>query len=198
MTNVVRNNSIQSKLEILTGGSAGTMKVELYKGDAYVTSLDNNEAKLGYYLSCDGLRLHVVDSFTSCCFDNENVQKFELTTDQYEQRTDSVRNFLKQNQLGKYNEEEMEKMEAKRREQNENILKRAELCTIGSRCQVKNKLNYTSTVQESHLVYKCMQVTVTGNPTRRGTVKYNGPLDGKNGIFIGVQYDEPLGKNNGR
>lgn len=43
-----------------------------------------------------------------------------------------------------------------------------------------------------------MQVTVTGNPTRRGTVMYNGPLDGKNGIFIGVQYDEPLGKNNGR
>lgn len=44
----------------------------------------------------------------------------------------------------------------------------------------------------------CMQVIVEGNPIRRGTVMYNGPLEGKSGIFIGVQYDEPLGKNNGR
>ncbi|KAH8398583.1 hypothetical protein KR222_000506 [Zaprionus bogoriensis] len=166
---------LKSKLEILTGGNAVTMKVELYKGDHYLTSLDNNNAKLGFYASCDGLRLHVIDSFGSICFENENVEKFELTKDQYEQRSDSVRNYLKQNRLGKYNEEEMERMEAKRQSQNEEIQKRADLCVLGSRCQV----------------------TVPGNPTRRGTVMYNGPLDGKNGIYIGVQYDEPLGKNNG-
>lgn len=37
-----------------------------------------------------------------------------------------------------------------------------------------------------------------GNPVRRGTVRYNGQIEGKKGIFIGVEYDEPLGKNNGR
>lgn len=26
---------------------------------------------------------------------------------------------------------------------------------------------------------------------------YNGPLEGKTGTFIGVKYDEPLGKNDG-
>ncbi|XP_060660682.1 tubulin-folding cofactor B [Drosophila nasuta] len=167
---------LKSKLEILTGGCAGTMKVELYKGDNHVTSLTNNDAKLGFYINCDGLRLHVVDTFASFGYnDNETVEKFELTQDQYEQRTNSVRNFLKQNRLGKYNEEEMRQMEEKRREQAEEVQKRAELCIAGSRCQV----------------------TVPGNPTRRGTIKYNGELEGKTGIFIGVQYDEPLGKNNG-
>ncbi|EDW01875.1 tubulin-folding cofactor B [Drosophila grimshawi] len=166
---------LKTKLEILTGGSASTMKVELYKGDSLVTSFNNNDAKLGFYIDCDGMRLHVIDTFASFGFDNESVEKFELTKDQYEQRNDSVRNFLKQNRLGKYNEEEMQQMEAKRREHAEELLNRAELCTVGSRCEV----------------------TVPGNPTRRGTVMYNGPLEGKNGIFIGVQYDEPLGKNNG-
>lgn len=136
MTNAVWDNFLKSKLEILTGGNAGTMKIEVYKGDRHLTSLENDQAKLGFYLNCDGLRLHVVDSFTSCCFDNENIQKFELSNDQYEQRTDSVRNFLKRNQLGKYNEDEMAKMEAKRREQSNNIQQRAELCVVGSRCQV--------------------------------------------------------------
>lgn len=108
--------------------------------------------------------------------DMKNIKKFELTNDQYEQRSDSVRSFLKLNKLGKYNGDEMTKLDAKRREHTEIVKKRAELCVIGSRCQV----------------------TLADNPTRHGTVMYNGPIDGKNGIFIGIQYDEPLGKNNGR
>ncbi|KAH8258465.1 hypothetical protein KR038_011859 [Drosophila bunnanda] len=166
---------LKSKLEILTGGCAGTMKVEVYKGDACISTLDNNDALLGYYANSDGLRLHVIDSFASFCFDSAPVEKFELTKDQYEQRTDSVRNYLKQNRLGKYNEEEMQQAEEKRRLQAEEIQKRAELCVIGARCEV----------------------TVPGNPTRRGTIRYNGQLEGKNGHFIGIEYDEPLGKNNG-
>lgn len=167
---------LKNKLEIVTGGLASTMKVELYQGERYLTSLDNNEAKLGDYLTSDGIRLHVVDKFTNYCLDSKSTRKFELTNDQYDQRTDSVRNFLKQNQLGKYNGDEMSKLEAKRREHNENVKKRAELCVIGSRCQV----------------------TLAGKPTRRGTIMYNGPIEDKTGIFIGIKYDGPLGINNGR
>ncbi|XP_001360735.1 tubulin-folding cofactor B [Drosophila pseudoobscura] len=167
-------SALKSKLEILTGGSAGTMKVELYKGDKCLGTLDNNDAQLGYYASCDGLRLHVIDTFASFCFDAP-VEKFELSKDQYDKRSDSVRHYLKQNRLGKYNEEEMQQIEEKKRQQAEEVQKRAELCVVDKRCEV----------------------TVQGNPRRRGTIKYNGPLEGKSGIFIGIQYDEPLGKNNG-
>ncbi|KAH8402257.1 hypothetical protein KR009_010868 [Drosophila setifemur] len=166
---------LKSKLEILTGGCAGTMKVELYKGEKCISTLDNNDAQLGYYANSDGLRLHVIDSFATFSFDSASVEKFELSKDQYDKRSDSVRNYLKMNKMGKYNEEEMAQLEEKRKQQAEEMQKRADLCVVGERCEV----------------------TVPGNPKRRGTIRYNGQLEGKNSIFIGIQYDEPLGKNNG-
>ncbi|XP_037712624.1 tubulin-folding cofactor B [Drosophila subpulchrella] len=166
---------LKSKLEILTGGSAGTMKVQVFKGENCLATMDNNDAQLGYYVNCDGLRLHVIDSFATFSFDSASVEKFELSMDQYDQRTDSVRSYLKQNRMGKYNEEERQQAEEKKRQQAEEILKRAELCVLGGRCEV----------------------AVPGNPTRRGTIRYNGQLEGKTGHFIGIEYDEPLGKNNG-
>lgn len=120
------------------------MKVELYKGDTCLSTLDNNNAQLGYYANCDGLRLHVIDSFANFSFDNATVEKFELTKDQYDQRTNSVRNYLKQNKLGKYNEEEMAQAEEKRRQQAEEIQKRAELCIVDARCEVKDKSYFVS------------------------------------------------------
>lgn len=99
--------------------------------------MDNNDAQLGYYANSDGLRLHVVDSFATFSFDSAPVEKFELSKDQYEQRTDSVRNYLKMNRMGKYNDEEMQQAEEKKRLQAEEIQKRAELCVLGGRCEVK-------------------------------------------------------------
>ncbi|XP_068144736.1 tubulin-folding cofactor B [Drosophila tropicalis] len=168
-------SQLKNKLEILTGGSAATMRVELYEGKNRLATLDNDDAQIGFYINSDGLRLHVIDSFLTLSFDNNAVEKFELTNDQYEQRKDSVRYYLKQNRLGKFNEEEMRQMEEKRREHADELQRRAELCVVNARCEV----------------------SVPGNPRRRGTIKYNGSLDGKTGIFIGVEYDEPLGKNNG-
>lgn len=147
------------------------MQLELYSGSKLVCKIDNNHAMLGSYNIEDGMRIHVIDQIL---FD-QNVEKFELTTQQYDNRDDSVRSFLKRNKLGKYNEEEMKEIEKKREEAAQRELERAQKITIGSRCKV----------------------TTANQPTRLGTVMYNGDLEGKKGLFIGVKFDEPLGVNDG-
>jgi len=164
---------LKRKLEIITGGCADTMQLQLFNGSQLLTDIKDNAKPLGFYGPENGMRLHVIDDFLRIT--EESVEKFELTDNQYDTKRDTLRHFLKSNKLGKYNDEEMEKLEQKRLEQEQEEKRHAELCTIGSRCQV----------------------TVAGQPTRRGTIMYNGPLDGKKGTYIGVKYDEPLGKNNG-
>lgn len=147
------------------------MRLELYSGEKFIARLDSNDAPLGSYPIEDGMRIHVIDNIV---FD-QNVPKFELTQEQYEQKQESLRHFLKTNKLGKYNEEEMVKMEEQKKKQMEVEEKIIEEAKVGLRCKV----------------------TVKGKPTRLGTIKYNGALDGKKGAFIGVQFDEPLGSNDG-
>ncbi|XP_037808067.1 tubulin-folding cofactor B [Lucilia sericata] len=165
---------LKNKLQIITGGNAGTMVVELMKGDQLMTSLADDSMMLGALPIEPGMRFHVKDNF---CWDlsDEPVEKFVLAESEYDQKENTVRSFLKRNRMGKYNEEEQQREDAKRKEKEELEKQKAALCTVGSRCQV----------------------TVKGCPTRRGTIMYNGPLEGKSAIFIGVKYDEPLGKNDG-
>jgi tubulin-specific chaperone B len=147
------------------------MQLELYNGAKFLAKLDNDVQLLGAYPVDDGYRIHVLDNFV---FD-QNVEKFELTENQYESREDSLRNFLKKNRLGKYNEEEMQKIEEKRKAAEEEQAKKVAEITVGARCKVQ----------------------VKNNPSRIGTVMYNGELEGKKGVFIGVKFDEPLGVNDG-
>ncbi|CAD7091198.1 unnamed protein product [Hermetia illucens] len=163
---------LKNKLEILTGGCAATMQVELYNGDNLVCKLDNNDALVGSFPIEDGMRFHVIDNFQLF---TETVEKFDLTEEQYNQKEDSLRSFLKKNKLGKYNEEEMKKIEEKRREAAEEEARKAAECKVGLRCQVTTK----------------------NQPRRRGVIMFNGEVEGKKGVLIGVKFDEPLGVNDG-
>lgn len=148
------------------------MQLELYSGDKFLCKIEDNDAMLGSYPIEEGMRIHVLDNILF----EQNVEKFELTENQYENRDDSLRSFLKKNRLGKYNEEEMIEVEKNRREAAEREIEKANSILIGSRCKV----------------------TTSGRPTRLATVMYKGELEGKKGTFIGVKYDEPLGTNDGR
>lgn len=148
------------------------MQVELYNGDTLLAKLNDNDALLGSYPIEDFMRIHVIDNFDIF---NETVEKFDLTDEQYKAKQDTLRNFLKTNKLGKYDEEEMQKLELKKQLAAEEEKKRAEAATLGSRCEVIMK----------------------GQPRRVGTIMYNGELENKRGIFIGVKFDEPLGVNDG-
>lgn len=148
------------------------MQLELYSGNRLIGKLDDNERLLGLYAVEDGMRVHVIDNFQ---FTQENVPKFELSQEEYDKKTDSVRSFLRKNKLGKYNEEEMAKLEAERKRQEEEDRQKLDEMAIGARCRV----------------------TAKSQPVRLGTIMYKGPLDGKPGMFVGVKFDEPLGVNDG-
>lgn len=164
----------QGKLEIITGGSASTMQLQLLNGDKLITQLDNNEAELGSYPIENDMRIHVVDNFQSFISDS-SVEKFELTAKQYAQRRNTVRDYLKTNNLGKYNEEEMKAIEERKQQDQLEQEQKAESINIGDRCLVTAK-----------------------GPRRLGTVRYKGSFHVKPGLFVGVEFDEPLGLHNGR
>ncbi|KAJ8920502.1 hypothetical protein NQ315_005371 [Exocentrus adspersus] len=164
---------LKAKLELMTGGNCNTMQVEAYtKDNQLLCKLDDNNALLGSYPLDNGMRLHVIDQFQIRNeLDLGNEPKFELTDEEYAKKSDSVRAFLLKNKLGKYNEENQVKKDLLEAEEK----KLAEATVIGARCKV----------------------TVQNAPSRLGTVMYSGPVEGLSGYWIGVKYDEPLGKNDG-
>ncbi|XP_029671556.1 tubulin-folding cofactor B [Formica exsecta] len=169
-------DEFKGKLELLTGGNPATMTIEVYdKNDKLICKLEEGQRLLGSYPIDDGMRIHVIDNFSCTTEDLNRVEKFEISEEEYAKKTDTVKAFLEKNKLGKYNEEEMKKkMEEKKREE-EAEERSASLCKVGDRCEV----------------------SVPNLPRRRATILYVGKTEFKEGWWIGVRYDEPLGKNDG-
>lgn len=163
-------------MEIITGGCADTMQLQLFMGEKLVTHMNyGDDAILEAYQIQDNMRIHVVDSFQNLLLsENTNVEKFELTEKQYDQKRNTVRDYLKQNKLGKFNAEEMKELEERKKQEELEQTEKAKLINIGDRCMVTAK-----------------------GPRRLGTVRYVGPFKLKPGIFIGVEFDEPLGIHDG-
>ena len=107
-------------------------------------------------IEAQGFRLHVTgDEQRVNELENANVEKFELTKDDYSKRTGTVQDFLKKNKMGKYNPEEMKKLEEDKIAQDKEETELASKIKVDDRCEVK----------------------VPGNPTRLGTVKYVGEVN---------------------
>uniref|UniRef100_A0A131XIM6 Putative tubulin-specific chaperone b n=1 Tax=Hyalomma excavatum TaxID=257692 RepID=A0A131XIM6_9ACAR len=179
VTNTIRE--VKQKLELLTGASANSMRLELRDSEdvKVIKVLTNDDnLRLDAYPICDGLVLHVSDPLlnTDEFKDISKVQKVELSEEAYNRRNNTARAFLQKNGLGRFNEDAQERArrleEEKARKQKE-ILK---VIHVGNRCQV---------------------VGIPGQPRRRGTVAYVGEVDFKPGVWVGVHYDLPLGKNDG-
>lgn len=160
---------------MITGGCAGTMQLHLYKGDKLIAQFTDDDAELASYPIQNDMRIHVIDNIQNDIFGDGTVEKFELSEKQYDQKRNTVRDYLKTNKLGKYNEAEMKAIEEQKKQDELEQQKRAESINIGDRCLVTAK-----------------------GPRRIGTVRYKGTFHAKPGIFIGVEFDEPLGIHNGR
>ncbi|XP_028822345.1 tubulin-folding cofactor B-like, partial [Denticeps clupeoides] len=149
----------KSKLEIVVGVPASCMRLQLFSAlDKLLLDLDDDEALLGSYPVDDDCRIHVIDrsgTQTGEFTDLSRVEKYEISEEAYEKRTDSVRSLLKQKRAGRFNEEEAVKREEKLAEKEEKEKAAAAAISTGSRCKVE----------------------VPGNPTKIGTVMYVGTPD---------------------
>ncbi|XP_057271149.1 tubulin-folding cofactor B-like, partial [Pezoporus wallicus] len=89
---------------------------------------------------------------------------------------ESLRSFLRQRQWGRYDAEAARRRAQEQRQRREQDAAVALALPLGSRCLVR----------------------VPGQPCRRGTIMYVGQTDFKPGHWVGVRYDEPMGKHDGR
>ncbi|CAG2168061.1 unnamed protein product [Oppiella nova] len=169
-------SDLKAKLELITGASNETMDLQLLDTNhELVTKLDDNGRRLESYLSDNQskVNIHVMDTNTRVgeFEDLSGVEKFELPQEDYQKRSDSVLAFKMANKLGRFGQTGQT---AGAGDQSGDGLLECDI-NVGQRCEV----------------------CVKGAAKRRATVEFVGNTHFKTGIWIGVKYDEPLGKNDG-
>lgn len=156
------------------------MKLTLKNESGEVVDADMADDKpLGYYQCKSGFTIHVVDAQLAATREQQNfsdvskVEKFEISETEYAKRSDNARDFR-----AKCIAQQREKMIA------EGIAPPTEL----------RPESYKDAAEKMHVGDRCK--VYPGD--RLGTVKFVGPIAGlKMGYWIGVHYDEPVGKNDG-
>jgi len=184
-------DKVKNKLQTHCGTNATAMQLSLkdYDGNM-VAHLNEGARMLGYYSPEDGYTIHVVDldpnsaSANGWLEDVSKVEKYVMSDEDYDKREGSIRKW-KQENLARDPTWTVEKAMAEKRgveyippkakiDDEEFMAEEAKGIEVGMRCEVTPG-------------------------AKRGEVKFVGknvegfPL----GWWIGVQFDEPVGKNDG-
>ncbi|KAH9851860.1 CAP Gly-rich domain-containing protein [Lenzites betulinus] len=165
---------LKNKLELITGIPVQNQEISVLASRDAAESLGvlaDDSKPLGYYGIQDWqvLKVHDLDpstSFTGQLTDTSQVDKFELSKEEYAQRQDTVLAYKQRNRIGRFADKPAEEpVEAKPVD-----------ISVGARCEVE------STEDDFR---------------KRGTVRFVGPTEFAKGTWIGIEYDEPIGKNDG-
>ncbi|KXZ44461.1 hypothetical protein GPECTOR_67g301 [Gonium pectorale] len=182
--------SVKVKLSFHCGTSPSAMLLTLLdESGAAVATLWEDTRKLGFYSPRDGYTLHITDSDPGSASaggwleDTSLVEKYRISDEAYDKREKTYRKW-KNEQLAKDPTWTLEKEMARRRgveytppapkvEDPDHMADLAAAISVGKRCSVD-----------------------PGD--RRGEVMFVGRVEGLPlGFWVGVRYDEPLGKNDG-
>eukprot|EP00121_Abeoforma_whisleri_P016651 Awhi_evm1s15270 len=147
------------------------MALELYNDKVKVASLNDNDSCLSDYEAIDDYVLHVTGEKLSDLQD-DSVEKYEMEDKDYDKIKGTVRDFKRNLQIGRFSPDADAQQELLEKQGEVE----AQKIKVGDRCEVRN---------------------VPGYPTRRGSVKFVGKTKFSQGFWVGVQYDEPMGKNDG-
>ncbi|VDO09613.1 unnamed protein product [Rodentolepis nana] len=198
-------SKFKENLVLITGCDNKTMKLELRDdNDKFITELTDESKTLQELGVKDGYHVRASDPNAKAgLYDdilNEEVEEFKLTDEEYAKRQDTILAWKRQNKLGRFKEtnpEELKAAEEAKKAQLAADAKKIESMKIGDRCEVQ----------------------VPKQPPKRGEIAFLGELDAfwaksqmedyglillplgetqfKEGIWVGVKYDEPVGKNDG-
>ncbi|KAG8995661.1 hypothetical protein FRB94_008886 [Tulasnella sp. JGI-2019a] len=169
---------LKRKLESVTGISPASQRLELCRSqdDLHVIgTLEDDSKAIGFYGVQDGMLIKVTDtnpaSIAGQFVDTSLVEKFEITPEEYAQKRGTVLEYKKQHKMGRF-APGLDKAPATSPPVPSQSL------IVGGRCEVTLE---------------------TGEGlNRRGTIRFVGPTKfGKGGDWVGVEYDEPVGKNDG-
>lgn len=137
----------------------------------------------------DGMAIKVLDTrpkeLIQTYTDETLVEKYVMDDDTYASRRDTVLAFKQRNKLGRFDpskDSSTDSDETSQQEEQQQLL--ADGYISGARCQV-DLLSGTNGGGGG------------GSNQRRGTVRFVGKTKFAQGSWIGVEYDEPVGKNDG-
>ncbi|GAA0150392.1 chaperone [Lithospermum erythrorhizon] len=167
--------AVKDKLWKKCGTCVDSMRLELYDDtDAKLADLSQDLRPFGFYSPHDGYRLHVIDldpsSVTSGGWleDTSLVDKYTISDEAFAKRDGTFRKFKE-----KWASQNPSSLDSKK-QISEDCMK--DLCAnvkVGDRCQVEPG-------------------------EKRGIIKFVGQAETLSpGFWVGVQYDEPLGKHDG-
>lgn len=165
--------SVKEKLWKKTGTSVGSMCLELYDDSgSKISDLSDNTKSLGFYSPYDGFRLHIID-----------LDPSSVTSGGWLDDTSLVEKYT-------ISDEAYEKRDGTFRKFKE-------------RFPHQNSSSGGVKITENHMEDLCANVKVGDRcqvepGDKRGVVKYVGTAENLGpGFWVGVQYDEPLGKHDG-
>ncbi|KAI1107330.1 CAP Gly-rich domain-containing protein [Jackrogersella minutella] len=172
---------LKRKLEPVTGIPPSSQRISLKiasKETIAVEAVDEDSTLLSNFPLSAYAELHIIDTRPASAKLNFNdttgVDKYVMPEEEYEKKSDSVLAWKKTEKLGRFNPDAPSLEKAKIDGFRAEIRSRG--IEVGKRCRVGS------------------------DDSRRGEVKYVGEvkeIPGSIGDWIGVQLDEPVGKNDG-
>ncbi|KAH7825719.1 putative CAP-GLY domain-containing protein [Monocercomonoides exilis] len=165
---------LKTSLYSIIGIPASCIKLQLKdeEGTVIADDLDNNKC-LNDYEIFDHAELHAVDTSPTNSLgdltDVSKVEKFKISEEEYNKRDDSFRKF---------------------KEQNKELFAKQKAFS-SSQPSLKEENDHDS-ISEDQIGKRCR---ISGD--RRGVIRFVGELPGKSGLFVGIELDEPIGKNDG-
>ncbi|KAI8960615.1 CAP Gly-rich domain-containing protein [Daldinia sp. FL1419] len=172
---------LKRKLEPITGIPPSSQRISLKtasKQSIPIEAADEDAVLLSNFPLSAYAELHIIDTRPASAKlnfnDTSGVEKYIMPPEEYEKKSDSVLAWKKAEKLGRFNPDAPSLEKAKIDAFEFEIKSRG--IEVGKRCRVG------------------------GDDTRRGEVKYVGEvkeIPGALGAWVGVQLDEPVGKNDG-